>query len=60
VTSLVKMTCLLLLACLAKFGADAHKTQRTLWMESDSLTGHILRRLVYFGADWFADHDIAY
>jgi hypothetical protein len=47
------------LACLAKLGAAASKTQRTCWMQSDSLTGHILRRLVHFVADWCADHDIA-
>ena len=59
-TSLGKLTCSLLLACLAKFGVAAHKTQRTRWMEGDSLTGYILRRLVHFGDDWCADHDIAY
>ena len=48
------------LVCLAKLGAAAINTQRTCWMQSDSLTGHILMRLVHFGADWWADHDIAY
>jgi len=47
-------------ACLAKFGAVAIKTQRTCWMQSDSLPAHKLRRLVHFGADWCADHYIAY
>jgi len=48
------------LVCLAKLGAAAINTQRTCWMQSDSLTAHILRRLVSFGADWCADHDIVY
>jgi hypothetical protein len=46
------------LVCLAKLGAAASKTQRTCWMQSDSLTDHILRRLVHFVADWCANHDI--
>jgi hypothetical protein len=35
------------LVCLAKHGAATLKTQRTCWMQSDSLTAHTLKRLVH-------------